>query len=140
MREGLKMKLSGMPRKHNLSTLSNIIVLSLCYMLPCSYAFSFDEEAGIMEKNVSPMERLLRITGGMILITMTYFKLRNTWQIRGIFGLGLYGVVTGLAGVCLIYTILGINTVERDRPMKIWSKRFQHNTHPRILEKKGGEI
>ena len=130
------MKTLGTQRKHNLSTASSIMVPSLCYTLACSDAFSFDEEADEIKKNVGELDRLLRIIGGVILIAMS-FKTRYTWVILGIFG--LYGIVTGLAGFCPISAILGINTAEKDRSMKIQPKRSQINAHLHLL-KKGGEI
>ncbi|MDO9631353.1 MAG: DUF2892 domain-containing protein [Humidesulfovibrio sp.] len=62
-----------------------------------------------MKANVGGIDKVLRIVGGLVLLSLVYF-LKNGdalwwWGLLGIIPLG-----TGLMGYCMLYTLLGINT------------------------------
>lgn len=58
-----------------------------------------------MKKNIHPVERIIRIILGCILITMAFIGPANSW-----FLLGIIPLLTGLIGWCPPYQLLGIST------------------------------
>ena len=58
-----------------------------------------------MRKNIHPLERVLRVVGGLGLSSLAFWGPSNPW-----FLLGLIAVATGLLGWCPPYAILGIST------------------------------
>ena len=58
-----------------------------------------------MSKNIHPIERVLRVVAGIILVTMAFLGPANPW-----FLLGIIPVLTGLSGWCPAYTLVGIST------------------------------
>jgi len=58
-----------------------------------------------MTKNIHPIERLIRVIGGLFVASLAFWGPTNLW-----FLLGLIPVVTGLSGWCPPYQLLGINT------------------------------
>jgi hypothetical protein len=58
-----------------------------------------------MKKNVHPIERVIRVVVGIILVTMAFVGPANPW-----FLLGIIPVLTGLIGWCPPYQLLGIST------------------------------
>jgi hypothetical protein len=58
-----------------------------------------------MKKNIHPIERVLRVIVGLVLISFAFIGPANLW-----FLLGIVPVLTGLSGWCPPYQILGINT------------------------------
>jgi Protein of unknown function (DUF2892) len=58
-----------------------------------------------MKKNIHPIERVLRVIIGLVLISFAFVGPANLW-----FLLGIVPVLTGLSGWCPPYQILGINT------------------------------
>ena len=58
-----------------------------------------------MKTNVHKFERFLRIILGAVLVSMIFWGPKNYW-----FALGAIPLLTGLAGSCPLYTILGIST------------------------------
>ena len=58
-----------------------------------------------MTKNIHPIERVLRVVLGLGLISLAFVGPENKW-----FLLGFIPVLTGLAGWCPPYALLGINT------------------------------
>ncbi len=58
-----------------------------------------------MTKNIHPVERIVRIVAGLILSALAFVGPENPW-----FLLGLVPLLTGLAGWCPPYQLLGINT------------------------------
>lgn len=61
-----------------------------------------------MTKNVHPVERVVRVVVGLILVSLAFIGPANPW-----FLLGLIPISTGLMGWCPPYTLLGINTCPR---------------------------
>jgi membrane protein implicated in regulation of membrane protease activity len=58
-----------------------------------------------MKKNVHPLERLVRIVVGLVLVSLAFWGPKNPW-----FFLGIIPMATGLMGWCLPYQLLGIST------------------------------
>lgn len=61
-----------------------------------------------MTKNIHPVERGVRVFGGLFLASMAFWGPSSAW-----FLLGLVPVATGLVGWCPPYQLLGINTCPR---------------------------
>jgi len=57
-----------------------------------------------MKCNVGQTERRIRVIGGLFLASLAFWGPANLW-----FLLGLVPVVTGLAGYCPAYTLVGVN-------------------------------
>jgi hypothetical protein len=58
-----------------------------------------------MQKNIHPVERVIRVVVGLVLTTLAFLGPANPW-----FLLGMIPVLTGLTGWCPPYQLLGINT------------------------------
>jgi hypothetical protein len=58
-----------------------------------------------MQKNIHPVERVIRVVVGLVLTTLAFLGPANPW-----FLLGVIPVLTGLTGWCPPYQLLGINT------------------------------
>ncbi len=58
-----------------------------------------------MTQNISNTERIVRIVGGLVLITLPAMGTLGVWG-----WLGLVPLATGLMGWCPPYSLLGINT------------------------------
>jgi hypothetical protein len=58
-----------------------------------------------MTKNIHPVERVVRVVGGLALASMAFVGPSNPW-----FLLGLVPVATGLIGWCPPYAMFGIST------------------------------
>lgn len=63
-----------------------------------------------MTKNIHPIERVVRVVGGLILVTMAFTGPASPW-----FLLGIIPVLTGLSGWCPAYSALGISTCPTKR-------------------------
>jgi hypothetical protein len=63
-----------------------------------------------MKTNIHPIERVVRIVGGLCLASLAFWGPTNLW-----FLLGLVPVVTGIVGWCPPYSLLGINTCSAKR-------------------------
>mgnify|MGYP001602429945 CR=1 FL=1 len=62
-----------------------------------------------MTRNEGNLDRGLRIIAGLVLISLVFIGPQTPWG-----WVGLVPLVTGLVGICPLYSILGINTF----PMK----------------------
>lgn len=58
-----------------------------------------------MTKNIHPVERVIRVSVGIALISLAFIGPENKW-----FLLGIVPVLTGASGWCPPYQLLGINT------------------------------
>jgi hypothetical protein len=58
-----------------------------------------------MTKNIHKIERVVRVLGGAVLVSLAFWGPANPW-----FFLGLVPMLTGLIGWCPPYAMLGINT------------------------------
>lgn len=59
----------------------------------------------MFQKNVHPVERIVRVALGISLVTMAFVGPANLW-----FLLGIIPIMTGLMGWCPPYQLLGIST------------------------------
>ncbi|HFC6388961.1 TPA: DUF2892 domain-containing protein [Neisseria bacilliformis] len=58
-----------------------------------------------MKRNVGPLDRIIRITLGIILIAAALTGYIGWWG-----WIGIVPLATGLMSSCLLYSLLGINT------------------------------
>ena len=58
--------------------------------------------------NVGSIERALRIVAGLVLLSLFFLYPEASW--RYVTLIGLVPLLTGLAGTCPLYSILGIST------------------------------
>jgi hypothetical protein len=65
-----------------------------------------------MPKNVGETDRTLRLVAGIILLSLTLL-VTSEWRWLGL--IGLIPFVSGAMGVCPLYTIVGINTCEKEK-------------------------
>ncbi len=61
-----------------------------------------------MKVNVGTIDRVLRITSGVIIITLTALGVISPW---GWLAIGL--IISGVIRNCTLYSLLGINTCKR---------------------------
>ena len=61
-----------------------------------------------MKVNVGTIDRVLRITSGVIIITLTALGMISPW---GWLAIGL--IISGVIKNCTLYSLLGINTCKR---------------------------
>ena len=59
----------------------------------------------LFKNNVGNIDRIIRVVAGIILIGNVFYALHHP-----IGWLGVILIITGIAGKCPIYSILGINT------------------------------
>ncbi len=58
-----------------------------------------------MKVNEGSVDRILRVTFGAAILSLAFWGPESNWAF-----LGLVPIVTGLVGICPIYSILGVNT------------------------------
>jgi hypothetical protein len=61
-----------------------------------------------MTKNIHFIERSLRVTVGLFLMSLAFWGPTSYWLL-----LGIFPVVTGFVGLCPFYSILGFSTCNR---------------------------
>lgn len=61
-----------------------------------------------MQKNIHPVERVVRVVGGVAVSSLAFWGPQSLW-----FLLGLIPVATGALGWCPPYALLGISTCPR---------------------------
>ncbi len=61
--------------------------------------------AGLLVVNEHPVERALRVLVGVGLLSLVFLGPKTAWGF-----LGLVPIVTGLSGMCPLYSILGFST------------------------------
>lgn len=55
--------------------------------------------------NEGPVDRILRVGFGVLILSLVFFGPKTAWG-----WLGLIPLLTGLVGMCPLYTLLGIRT------------------------------
>lgn len=61
--------------------------------------------AKLLPRNESVMDRALRVTFGIVILSLYFIGPQTPWGL-----LGLIPITTGLLGSCPVYTIFGIST------------------------------
>lgn len=61
--------------------------------------------AGLLVVNEHPVERGLRVLVGIGLVSLVFFGPKTAWGY-----VGLIPIVTGLSGMCPLYSIFGFST------------------------------
>lgn len=61
--------------------------------------------ATALQTNVGGVDRIVRIVLGLLLLSLVFFGPKTLWG-----WVGIVPLLTGLAGTCPLYTLLGINT------------------------------
>ncbi|MDF3124444.1 DUF2892 domain-containing protein [Rheinheimera sp. 1928-s] len=59
----------------------------------------------MMQKNVGGLDKIVRVSVGVVLITLAVLNMIGPWG-----WLGVIPVLTGVVGVCPLYSLLGINS------------------------------
>ncbi len=59
----------------------------------------------LFPKNEHRIERTIRVLAGLVLLSLVFVGPKTLWGLVGILPL-----VTGLAGTCPLYTLMGIST------------------------------
>ena len=59
----------------------------------------------MLKKNEGTVDRVLRVVVGLVLISLVFVGPQTAWG-----WIGILPLVTGLAGTCPAYSLLGINT------------------------------
>ncbi|MEA3278310.1 MAG: DUF2892 domain-containing protein [Pseudomonadota bacterium] len=59
----------------------------------------------LLKNNVGKVDRIIRIVVGILLVGNVFFALQNP-----IGWIGVVLIVTGIAGICPIYSLLNLNT------------------------------
>ncbi|KQX21509.1 hypothetical protein ASD05_18035 [Variovorax sp. Root434] len=63
-----------------------------------------------MSKNVGPLDRTARVSGGMLLIVLAATEIIGRWGY-----IGVVPLLTGLIGTCPLYSLFGFSTCARAR-------------------------
>ena len=58
-----------------------------------------------MSRNEGTLDRTLRIVLGLVLLSLVFIGPKTMWGL-----IGIVPLVTGLVGVCPLYSVLGIRT------------------------------
>jgi Inner membrane protein YgaP-like, transmembrane domain len=65
--------------------------------------------AGFFSRNEHKVERVVRVVVGLAVLSLFFVGPRSPWAL-----IGLVPVLTGLAGTCPLYSILGFSTCPRE--------------------------
>lgn len=65
----------------------------------------FMERNKKMSRNESNVDRVLRVVLGLVLLSLVFVGPQTLWGL-----IGVVPLVTGLIGVCPVYSVLGIST------------------------------
>ncbi|QLB12927.1 DUF2892 family protein [Bisgaardia hudsonensis] len=63
-----------------------------------------------MNKNVGGLDRIFRIILGVVLIILTLTQVIDVWG-----WIGILPLITGIFSRCGLYSLLGVNTCNRER-------------------------
>lgn len=61
-----------------------------------------------MKKNIGTIERVIRITAGLFILSLTMIGPQSVWGL-----LGIIPLATGIVGWCPPYAMLGISTCKK---------------------------
>ncbi|MDY6890506.1 MAG: DUF2892 domain-containing protein [Pseudomonadota bacterium] len=61
-----------------------------------------------MERNIGVWDQLLRVLIGLVLIVLIFFGPKTWWGL-----LGVPIIATAIAGICPLYSLLGIRTCRK---------------------------
>jgi len=67
-----------------------------------------------MTRNIDPKDRLARTILGLALIAVFFAYTTTLWTWAALI-LGLYLLYTAIMSLCIIYTLLGMTTIEDDQ-------------------------
>ena len=62
----------------------------------------------LMTKNEHNVERVFRVALGLVLLSLVFVGPQTMWGL-----IGIVPLVTGLTGICPLYSMLGISTCAR---------------------------
>jgi hypothetical protein len=65
----------------------------------------------IMKRNEGSVDQVLRVVAGLILLSLVFIGPKTLWGL-----VGLVPLLTGIAGYCPLYQLLGISTCPLKRP------------------------
>ncbi len=74
-----------------------------------------------MKKNVHEIERLIRFFLGAFLLSLSFWGPKNPW-----FLLGLIPLLTGMTGVCPLYSLRRMSTRDEDREIDKKGHKYFH--------------
>lgn len=60
-----------------------------------------------MKMNVGKIDRVIRIVLGLVLLSLVFLGPHTSWGF-----IGLIPLLTGMIGVCPVYSLFGINTCQ----------------------------
>jgi hypothetical protein len=75
-----------------------------------------------MRKNTHEIERFIRFFGGAFLVSLSFWGVKNPW-----FLLGIVPMLTGLTGVCPLYSMMSISTRNQDKEIDTKGHRYFHS-------------
>ncbi len=58
-----------------------------------------------MKVNEGKIERVIRVLGGLFLVSLLFWGPKSYWGL-----IGIIPIITGSVGICPLYSILGIST------------------------------
>lgn len=61
-----------------------------------------------LSKNIGPLDRALRVSGGVLLIVLAATEIVGRWGY-----IGVVPLLTGLIGTCPLYSLFGFSTCPR---------------------------
>ncbi|WP_432289473.1 YgaP family membrane protein [Aminobacter sp. BA135] len=71
------------------------------------------QEAFMFTSNVGPLDRGIRIVVGLVVLSLLFIYPTSDWRYASL--LGLVPLLTGLAGTCPLYSMLGLSTCSTQR-------------------------
>jgi hypothetical protein len=63
-----------------------------------------------LSKNIGPIDRTLRVSGGVLLIVLAATEIIGLWGY-----IGVVPLLTGVIGTCPLYSLFGFSTCARAR-------------------------
>ncbi|MCB9026254.1 MAG: DUF2892 domain-containing protein [Bdellovibrionaceae bacterium] len=66
-----------------------------------------------MEKNEGNIDRIVRVTAGVAILSLAFIGPQTPWAY-----IGIVPILTGMMGWCPLYRVFGINTCGLKKPSK----------------------